>query len=297
MSKTRSLFVAIVGRPNVGKSTLINQLIGKKIAITSEKPQTTRHNILGIVTNDDDQIVFIDTPGLHKAKDLLNRVIDKKAVDSIFDSDIAMFIVDKKKGPAEEHIINYFKSAKKKVILVINKIDLLDNKSEIDEIILSYLNEYEFADVIPISARDNTNIDKLLLAIKSHLIEGPHYFDSLTTTDQTEEQMIQELIREKIIYHTNQEVPHAVAVVVENMTYNKSHKTLDVRALIVVERPTQKVILLGAGGEKIKTIGTLARKDINKTLDVKVHLELWIKVKKDWRNRQTDLKALGYDSN
>lgn len=289
--------MAIVGRPNVGKSTLINQLIGKKIAITSEKPQTTRHNILGIVTNDDDQIVFIDTPGLHKAKDLLNRVIDKKAVDSIFDSDIAMFIVDKKKGPAEEHIINYFKSAKKKVILVINKIDLLDNKSEIDEIILSYLNEYEFADVIPISARDNTNIDKLLLAIKSHLIEGPHYFDSLTTTDQTEEQMIQELIREKIIYHTNQEVPHAVAVVVENMTYNKSHKTLDVRALIVVERPTQKVILLGAGGEKIKTIGTLARKDINKTLDVKVHLELWIKVKKDWRNRQTDLKALGYDSN
>lgn len=292
---TFSAFVSIVGRPNVGKSTLINNLVKQKIAITSEKPQTTRHNIMGIVTDDNKQIIFIDTPGLHKAKDLLNKRIDKRAVDSIYDSDFSLFIVDKECGKAEEHIIDYFVKAKQKVILVINKIDLLSSKSAIDQIILSYLSKYNFEAIIPISAKNQTHLEHLMEEINLHLIEGPFYFDDDAKSDQTDEVLIAELIREKILYYTNEEVPHASSVIVENIKYNKKLKTYDVRALIVVERQTQKMILLGKDGLKIKEIGKSARLDINKTLNIKVHLDLWIKVIKDWRNREDNLKALGYD--
>lgn len=295
MNKTRSGFVAIVGRPNVGKSTLINALIGKKIAIMSEKPQTTRHNIMGILTLENDQIIFIDTPGLHKAKDLLNKRIDQRAVDSIYDADSIIFLVDRPFGKAEAHIIKYFEDAKKPVILVINKIDLLKTKSEIDAIIFSYMHVYPFTGFIPVSAMNKIHLTHLVDEIKSHLGEGPFFFDQEVTSDQSDEMLMSELIREKILFYTEEEVPHAVGVTIESLEYNSKHKTLDVRALIVVERQTQKLILLGKNGEKIKQIGTSARLDINQVLNLKVHLELWIKVKKDWRNKDADLKALGYD--
>ncbi len=293
-NKHVSGFVAIIGRPNVGKSTLINALMGEKIAIMSPKPQTTRHRIMGVLTKPDYQIIFVDTPGLHKGKDLLNKTIDKVAVSAISDVDLILYVVDRKKDEAAEHVIRYFKQADAKVVLVINKIDMLPSKSAIDEVIVSYLDSYPFLGVIPISAKEHTYLDKIEETILPHLEEGPRFFPEDMKTDQTEEQLMSELIREKILYHTEQEVPHAVAVVIESLAENHELNTLDVSALIIVERTTQKQILIGKGGEKMKKIGMEARKEINHLLHTKVHLTLWVKVKKDWRNRPSDLKSLGY---
>jgi GTPase len=289
----KSGFIAIVGRPNVGKSTLINQIIGEKIAIMSPKPQTTRNKILGILTKDDYQMIFVDTPGMHKGKDLLNKTIDKVAVSSLKEVDICLFVVDSKKGLAEDQIINYFRNLAIPIFLVINKIDELKNKSEIDEIILSYITSFEYEGVIPISAKTKTNINHLIDSLKPFLQEGPLYFPKEMITDQSENKMMSELIREKILFHTEQEVPHSVAVIIESLEENKELKTIDVSALIIVERPTQKQILIGKNGEKMKKIGTEARLEINSLLDMKIHLSLWVKVKKDWRNRPNDLKAFG----
>ncbi len=289
----RSGFVAIVGRPNVGKSTLINQLIGEKIAIMSPKPQTTRHRIMGVLTKPNYQIVFVDTPGLHKGKDLLNKTIDKIAVAAISDVDVVLYVVDRKKDLASEYIVSYFKQAKVPVFLVINKIDLLANKSEIDEIILSYMDSYPFVGVIPLSAKEGTYVDKIEELVVPMLEQGPRFFPEDMKSDQTEEKLMSELIREKILYHTEQEVPHAVAVVIESLKENDEMNTIDVSALIIVERPTQKQILIGKGGEKMKKIGMEARKEINILLNTKIHLSLWVKVKKDWRNRAQDIKSFG----
>jgi GTP-binding protein Era len=295
MTKTyRSGFVAIVGRPNVGKSTLINALIGEKIAIMSPKPQTTRHRIMGVLSNEDYQIVFVDTPGLHKGKDLLNKTIDKIAVSAISDVDVVLYVVDRAKDASSEYILNYFKQAQVPVFLVINKIDALKNKSQIDDIILSYLSSYPFEGVIPISAKEHTYLDKIEELVVPLLEEGPQFFPEEMTSDQTEEQLMSELIREKILYHTEQEVPHAVAVVIESLQENDEQNTIDVSALIIVERATQKQILIGKGGEKMKKIGMEARKEINQLLNTKIHLTLWVKVKKDWRNRPGDLRSLGF---
>lgn len=295
MTKTyRSGFVAIVGRPNVGKSTLINALIGEKIAIMSPKPQTTRHRIMGVLTKEDYQIVFVDTPGLHKGKDLLNKTIDKIAVSAISDVDVVLYVVDRAKDASSEYILNYFKQAQVPVFLVINKIDTLKNKSQIDDIILSYLSSYPFEGVIPISAKEHTYLDKIEELVVPLLEEGPQFFPEEMTSDQTEEQLMSELIREKILYHTEQEVPHAVAVVIESLQENEEQNTIDVSALIIVERATQKQILIGKGGEKMKKIGMEARKEINQLLNTKIHLTLWVKVKKDWRNRPGDLRSLGF---
>lgn len=289
----RSGFVAIIGRPNVGKSTLINALIGEKIAIMSPKPQTTRHRIMGVLTKPDYQIIFVDTPGLHKGKDLLNKTIDKIAVSAISDVDIVLYVVDKPKDLASEYVLEYFKQAEVPVFLVINKIDTLKSKTEIDEIIISYLESYPFEGVIPVSAKDHTHLDKIEELVVPMLSEGPQFFPAEMRSDQTEEKLMSELIREKILYHTEQEVPHAVAVVIESLQENDELNTIDVSALIIVERPTQKQILIGKGGEKMKRIGMEARKEINQLLHTKVHLSLWVKVKKDWRNRPQDLKSLG----
>lgn len=290
----RSGFVAIVGRPNVGKSTLLNALIGQKVAIMSPKPQTTRHRIMGVLTKPDYQIIFVDTPGLHKGKDLLNKTIDKIAVSAISDVDLVLYVVDKAKDLASDYVINYFKQAKVPVFLVINKIDTLKNKSQIDDIILSYLQSYPFEGVIPISAKEHTYLNKIEELIVPLLSVGPRFFPEDMKSDQTEDQLMGELIREKILYHTEQEVPHAVAVVIESLAENEELNTIDVSALIIVERPTQKQILIGKGGEKMKKIGMEARKEINHLLNTKVHLSLWVKVKKDWRNRPGDLKSLGF---
>jgi GTPase len=294
MSNHKSGFIAIVGRPNVGKSTLLNAIIGEKIAIMSPKPQTTRNRILGVLTKENYQMVFVDTPGMHKGKDLLNKTIDKVAVSSIQDVDIVLFVVDTIKGAAEEHIINHFKYLKIPVFLVINKIDELKGKSGIDELILSYLGSYDFEGVIPISAKDKTFLDRLEETLVPYLEEGPLFFPKEMKSDQSEQKLMSELIREKILYHTEQEVPHAVAVVIESLEENVELNTVDVSALIIVERATQKQILIGKAGDKIKKIGTEARKEINHLLNTKIHLTLWVKIKKDWRNRPNDLKAFGY---
>lgn len=293
---TKSGFVAIVGRPNVGKSTLINQLIGKKIAITSDKPQTTRHRISGILTKDNYQIVFVDTPGMHKGTDLLNRHIDKVAVSTLKDVDAAIFIVDRIRSKAEDYIIEYFKKVNIPVYLVINKIDLLENKTEIDEIIMSYLGTYDYQGYFPISALNNKNVNFLIEAMVEDLNEGPFYYSLEDKTDQSEKTLMAEFIREKILQQTEEEVPHAAAVIIERMNYNKKQKTLDVGALIVVEKSTQKMIILGKDGNKIKAIGRLARLEINQRFDLKCHLEIWIKVKKDWRNKPNELIKLGYQN-
>ncbi len=294
MSSHKSGFVAIVGRPNVGKSTLINALIGEKISIMSPKPQTTRNRILGVYTKEDYQMIFVDTPGMHKGRDLLNKTIDKVAVSSINDVDVVLFVVDCIKGSAEDHIIDYFRGLKIPVFLVINKIDELKGKSGIDEVILSYLGSYAYEGFIPISAKDHTYLDRLIETLVPHLPEGPLFFPKEMKSDQSEQKMMSELIREKILFHTEQEVPHAVAVVIESLEENPELNTVDVSALIIVERSTQKMILIGKNGEKIKNIGTESRKEINSLLNTKIHLTLWVKVKKDWRNRPLDLKALGY---
>jgi GTP-binding protein Era len=290
----KSGFIAIVGRPNVGKSTLLNAIIGHKVAITSPKPQTTRNRILGIKTTDDYQMVFIDTPGMHKGKDLLNQSIDRVAVSALKEVDFVLFVVDKVKDEETEPIIQYFKGLKVPVFLVVNKIDTLKGLQGIDEIILSYLPVFKFEAVIPVSAKNQTHLDKLMETLMPYLEEGPLFFPKEMKSDQSEQQMMAELIREKILYQTEQEVPHAVAVIIESLQENESQNTVDVSAIIIVERPTQKQILIGKGGEKIKKIGTEARLEINRLLQTKIHLSLWVKVKKNWRNRPNDLKAFGY---
>jgi GTPase len=290
----KSGFIAIVGRPNVGKSTLLNALIGQKVAIMSPKPQTTRHRITGVLSADDYQMIFVDTPGMHKGRDLLNKAIDKVAVSSLKDVDMVLFVVDRMKTAAENFIISYFKGLKKPIFLVINKIDELDGNKGIDEIIMSYLGTYDFDGYFPVSAKDLTYIDKIKASLIEYLPEGPKYFPPEMKSDQSQTVMMSELIREKILYYTEQEIPHAVAVVIESIYNNEELGQVDVSALIIVERPTQKQILIGRGGEKIKHIGTEARKEINRILDTKIHLTIWVKVKKDWRNRPSDLKAFGF---
>lgn len=290
----RSGFVAIVGRPNVGKSTLLNALIGEKIAIMSPKPQTTRHRILGIYDQEDLQIAFVDTPGMHKGKDLLNIKIDQIAQAVLKEVDVILFVVDQKKGAAEDQIISYFNALDVPIFLVINKIDTIKGKSKIDEVIMSYLGSYAYEGVIPLSAKDKTHLDKLIELITPCLLEGPKYYPAEMKSNQSETMRMSELIREKILFHTEQEVPHAVAVIIESIKENQALNTIDVSALIIVERATQKQILIGKNGDKMKKIGTEARKEINQLLNTKIHLSLWVKVKKDWRNRASDLRVYGY---
>jgi GTP-binding protein Era len=287
-------FIGIAGKPNVGKSTLINALIGEKIAITSSKAQTTRTRILGVKNHENYQYVFVDTPGIHTPMFELNKMIVKTAEASLSDVDIIMWLVDRKKSKTDEALYHKLKSFGVPIILVINKIDVLPSKEAIDDYIISYLSLGTYDAVIPISALEKKHLEPLLDAIGEFSQEGDSMFPKDYVTDQTEIQTISEWIREKILFETEQEVPHAVAVIVEHIEENKKQKTLDIRALIIVETPSQKKILIGKQGEKLKTIGTKARLDLKRTLQTAIHLELWIKVKKDWRNRPDDLKAFGY---
>lgn len=287
-------YIGIAGKPNVGKSTLINALVGEKIAITSSKAQTTRHRILGVKHGENYQYVFVDTPGLHVPKFELNKLIVKTAEHALMDMDMIMWVVDRKKSISDEAIYNKLKAIGVPIILVINKIDLLSSKQMIDNLIISYLSLGNFDAVIPISASEKTHLNPLLNAIHELSKEGEALFPKDYLTDQTEKQTISEWIREKILYETEQEIPHAVAVVVEDIKENPKLKTLDIRALIIVETTSQKKILIGKQGEKMKTIGTKARLDLKKTLDYAIHLELWVKVKKDWRNRPSDIQSFGY---
>lgn len=287
-------FVGIAGKPNVGKSTLINAFMGEKIAITSNKPQTTRHRILGVKNSDTYQLVFVDTPGLHQPKQQLNKVIVKTAETALLDVDVILWVVDRKKSKFDEALYHKMKGIGIPIILVINKIDMLQSKHEIDAIIMSYLTLGAFDAVIPISAKEQKHLTHLIDAIMPHTILSPKLFPETYKTNQSDTQKMSEWIREKILYETEQEIPHAVAVIIESVQDNVEHKTLDVRALIIVERESQKKILIGKQGEKLKAIGKRARLDLKKTLGRAIHLELWIKIKKNWRDHARDVIQFGY---
>ena len=291
-------FVAIIGRPNVGKSTLMNHLIGQKISITSRKPQTTRNKILGIVTTDDYQIAFTDTPGIHKPKTLLQERMVNASYDSVRGVDAVIFMTTPVKEvlKGDEIILSNLKNARIPVFLVINKVDQLKKFNDIDLTISKYIDLYPFSGVFPISVLNDINVDKLFEAIKTVLPFGPKYYPDEMISDHNEKFLISELIREKILNATKEEVPHSIAVTVDLMKNNEDNpEYLDIFATIYVERDSQKKIIIGHNGDMIKSIKEKSIPDIKHLLDMrKIHLDLWVKVKKDWKDRPNDLRNLGY---
>lgn len=293
--KYKSGFAAIIGRPNVGKSTLMNSMIGQKIAIMSDKPQTTRNKIRCVLTTPESQVVFIDTPGIHKPKHKLGEYMVDVAKQTFREVDVILFVVDitEKPGPGEEYILEALKDIRTPVMLVVNKIDEVSREMILPRIDL-YRGKREFAAVVPISALLGTNQSALLQEIIQHLPEGPQYYPEDMITDQPERLLIAELIREKALHLTRDEIPHAIAVDIEEIT-TRPDETLYVRAVIYIERDSQKGIIIGAKGSMLKEIGKQARTDIENLLGSKVFLDLWVKVKKEWRNREGTLRMLGYD--
>lgn len=293
-SKHKSGFVALVGRPNVGKSTLMNRLIGQKVAITSAKPQTTRNKISGIYTEDDMQVVFVDTPGIFKSRSDLDEYMDKASLSSLKDVDLVMFMVDAKEaGKGEEYVAGLLKDLDIPVFLVINKIDQV-HPNDLLSIIDSYQAVGKFAEFLPISARQGNGVDDLLKTLKDYLPEGPQYYASDEVTDRPEYFVVAEMIREQILRLTDQEVPHSTAVWVDQMNQRINGK-LQIDATIFVEKDGQKRIIIGQRGSMIKQIGMRSRKEIENLLGEKVNLKLWVKVRRDWRQDPAFLKSIGYD--
>ena len=293
----KSGFIAVLGRPNVGKSTLINKIIGQKIAIMSDKPQTTRSRIQCILTQDDAQFIFLDTPGIHKPKFKLGEYMLKAAEGTLKEVDAIFFVIDatEKFGGGEKYILERLNETTQPVILVINKIDLLE-RNEILPLIAAYSERYKFAATVPISAADGTNVDELLNEAKKFLPEGPKYYPADMVTDQPERLIISEIIREKILQVTEDEVPHSVAVDIEEITARKKDLTY-IRATIYVERDSQKGILIGKNGGLLKGVGQNARPEIEMLLGTKVFLDLWVKVKRDWRNSLGAIQSFGLGDN
>jgi len=294
--KFKSGFVTIVGRPNVGKSTLLNRLTGEKIAITSDKPQTTRNAIRAIITDDDSQIIFIDTPGIHKPKNKLGEYMVNIAQGTMSTVEAVIFIVEAGSeaiGPVDEYIMEQLSQIKTPVFLVINKIDLVP-KEKILSLIATYSEKLEFDSIIPVSALNNEGTDIVIREIKKVLPEGPMYYPDDQLTDQPEKQIVAEIIREKILYLTKDEVPHGTGVEVISFKERPGRDIIDIQANIYCEKDSHKGILIGREGKMLKKIGTMARKDIENLLGAKVFLEVWVKVKDDWRNNNNMLKTLGY---
>ena len=293
-SKHKSGFVALVGRPNVGKSTLMNRLIGQKVAITSAKPQTTRNKISGIYTEDDMQVVFVDTPGIFKSHSDLDEYMDKASLSSLKDVDLVMFMVDAKEaGKGEEYVAGLLKDLDIPVFLVINKIDQV-HPNDLLPIIDSYQAVGKFAEFLPISARQGNGVDDLLKTLQDYLPEGPQYYASDEVTDRPEYFVVAEMIREQILRLTDQEVPHSTAVWVDQMNQRINGK-LQIDATIFVEKDGQKRIIIGQRGAMIKQIGMRSRKEIENLLGEKVNLKLWVKVRRNWRQDPAFLKSIGYD--
>lgn len=289
-------FATIVGRPNVGKSTLMNQIIGQKIAITSNKPQTTRNRIMTVYTNDEGQIVFLDTPGLHKAKNKLGNYMMSAADSSIKDADVVLFMLEANKpvGNQEREIIDNISGLKQPRILVINKIDAVTREALVG-IISEYSKLGKFDEVVPVSATDGTNCDELVKCIMKYLPYGVPFYDEDTVTDQPVRQIAAEMIREKALHALSDEIPHGIAVMIEKMDF--SGPTVQIEATIVCEKDSHKGIIIGKGGEMLKKIGTNARYEIEKMLEQKVNLKLFVKVKKEWRDSEFLLKNFGYNAN
>lgn len=284
-----------MGRPNVGKSTLLNQFIGHKIAIVSDKPQTTRNRILGILTTEDAQVVFIDTPGIHKPRHKLGAVMTRVAQETLEEVDLGIYVVDAsvQPGSGEEYILKQLQGTSTPVILALNKIDLI-KKQELLPLIDWFSQRFEFRAIIPVSALTGENLDGLKEAIAGDLTEGPFFYPAEMVTDQPEIFVASEIIREKILQLTREEIPHAVAVVIENMQ-ERENGLLDLNAVIYVERDSQKGIIIGSGGKMLKEIGKRARQELEAIFGNKIYLQLWVKVKKSWRDDETALRSFGYD--
>ena len=293
--ETKTGFVALIGRPNVGKSTLMNRLIGQKIAITSNKPQTTRNRIQTVYTDERGQIIFLDTPGIHKAKNKLGEYMVNVAQKTLEDVDVVLWLVEPTTyiGAGEQQIITKLKSCKKPVILVINKVDTID-KEDILKFIDSYRKEMDFAEIVPVSALKGTNTDDLTETIFKYLPYGPMFYDEDTVTDQPMRQIVAELIREKALRCLSDEIPHGIAVTIEVMKERPDGNMWDIEATIVCERDSHKGIIIGKGGAMLKKIGSAARYEIEKMLEQQINLKLWVKVRKEWRDSELLMKNFGY---
>lgn len=293
--KYKSGFVSIIGRTNVGKSTLMNNIVGEKIAIMSDKPQTTRNTIQAVFTDEEAQIIFMDTPGMHKPKNKLGELMVKSATEATKNVDLIIYVTDVSKsiGKGDRMIIDNLKMGKTPVILVLNKVDLLEDKGELFDIIKMYDKENLFKEIIPVSAIKGSNVDAIVKVIKSRINEGPKYFPDSMITDQPERAIIAELIREKVLHYIHDEVPHGVAVEIERMKYKEKNNLTEVSAIIYCERDSHKGIIIGKGGRKLKGIGKAARLDIEFLLGTKVNLQVWVKVKKNWRNLQSFINNFG----
>lgn len=294
-SSYKSGFVSIIGRPNVGKSTLMNRLIGQKIAITSNKAQTTRNRIQTVYTCEEGQIIFLDTPGINRAKNKLGEYMLKVAESTLDEVDVVMWIVEATTfiGAGERYIIEQLKRVRTPIIVVVNKIDNVE-ESVVFEAINTYKDALEFAEIVPVSALKGKNTDELISTILKYLPYGPQYYDEDTVTDQPERQIVAELIREQALRQLDKEVPHGIAVVIDTMKERPDGKVVDIDATIICERDSHKGIIIGKQGAMLKKIGTHARYGIERLLDTKVNLKLWVKVKKDWRDTDTLLKNFGF---
>ncbi|MGE7947359.1 GTPase Era [Lysinibacillus sp. NPDC093688] len=292
----KSGFISIIGRPNVGKSTFLNRVIGQKIAIMSDKPQTTRNKVQGVLTSNDSQMIFIDTPGIHKPKHKLGDFMLKVSKNTLREVDVIMFMVnaEQKLGKGDEFILEMLAGNPTPVFLVINKIDQI-HPDELIGIIESYKDRYDFAEIVPISALQGNNVEDLLSTLAKYLPEGPQYYPADQVTDHPERFIISELIREKVLHLTREEIPHSIAVVIDKIRRDEENEDkIRVAATIIVERDSQKGIVIGKRGALLKEVGIRARKDIEMLLGSKVYLELWVKVQKDWRNKSTHLRDFGF---
>lgn len=291
----RSGFVALIGRPNVGKSTLMNHLIGQKVAIMSDKPQTTRNRIHGVLTTEDSQVIFLDTPGIHKPHSQLGSYLVQTAKKTLQEVDLILFLIDASEGmgPGDRYIMRHLQGVKTPVFLVANKIDLVHPDSLLP-LIDQYRNQYEFAEVIPLSALQGNNTSTLIRLIQENLSPGPQYYPADQVTDHPEQFLVAEIIREKVLELTREEIPHSVAVTIEEMKLREGKNLMDIRATIYTERSSQKGVLIGKQGSLLKEVGRRARLELEGLLGYRLFLDLWVKVKKDWRNQHYFLDQLGY---
>lgn len=296
-TKDRSAFIAIVGRPNVGKSSILNCMLGEKIAIVTNKPQTTRTRIMGVLTEGEYQLVFTDTPGMHKARTSLGKYMVRSVTESVAGADACLLVVDATEeiSDTERELIERMKTLSLPCVLAINKTDIVKEKSSIMKVILDYTALYDFEAVVPVSAKKREGVDELIEELKKLTSEGGHFFDADTLTDQPERQLASEMIREKLLLCLDKEIPHGTAVVIEKMR-QRDDDLLDIEATIYCERDSHKGIIIGKGGSMLKKVSSKARADMEAFFGCKVNLQTWVKVKEDWRNRDGLLRNFGFDS-